>query len=361
MKCCSKSGIQKYVPNSHIHVQIIHGVVMFSRRYSWRSRILLPFDELWLETWRDCVTIPSFQLLVFPGKLIHGAQVSPPTGFSVTSSSLPVSDSERSTSPDSSFVGTGFTVAVSINPPRYASCSLTWELDAASDFEFLLILLPGFTEAMSIPGLVDAIGLFADEELVGTVEDRFIAVDFDDATILSSSFCSCILFTIVLGQLIKLEFLAKQVELKWLMLNNWRRLFHSSRVNLPLVKMSASWCLVSMYRIWILDSRLILSNNLSKATLWVLDTCLIVGLRPLMIILIAASLSSKTYNMALGPECVPFDGTWSTSVRSRLVCVVGICFWHVWLSVFADRFSPWLSYIFDFVVLVWWRMMYFNH
>ena len=32
------------------------------------------------------------------------------------------------------------------------------------------------------------------------------------------------------------------------------------------------------------------------------------GLRPLIIILITASLSSKTYNIALGPECVVFDG-----------------------------------------------------
>ena len=60
---------------------------------------------------------------------------------------------------------------------------------------------------------------FADEELAGTCKDKFIAVGFDFATILSSSFCSCILFAIVLGQLIKLEFLAQQVELKWLMLN----------------------------------------------------------------------------------------------------------------------------------------------
>ena len=50
---------------------------------------------------------------------------------------------------------------------------------------------------------------------------------------------------------------------------------------------------------------LILSNNQSKATLWVLDTCLIVGLRPVIIIFITASLSSKTYNMALEPERVP--------------------------------------------------------
>ena len=37
----------------------------------------------------------------------------------------------------------------------------------------------------------------------------------------------------------------------------------------------------------------------TRATLWVLDTCLIVGLLPLIIILITASLSSKTYNIAL--------------------------------------------------------------
>ena len=49
--------------------------------------------------------------------------------------------------------------------------------------------------------------------------------------------------------------------------------------------MSASWFLVSMYLIWILGSKLILSNNQPRATLWDLDTCLIVGLRPLSIIL----------------------------------------------------------------------------
>ena len=54
---------------------------------------------------------------------------------------------------------------------------------------------------MSIPGLLDAIELFADEELAGTDEDKFIAVSLDFATILSSSFCSCTLFAIVLEQL----------------------------------------------------------------------------------------------------------------------------------------------------------------
>ena len=64
------------------------------------------------------------------------------------------------------------------------------------------------------------------------------------------------------------------------------------------VNMSASWFFASMYLIWILGSKLILSNNQSSATLWVLETCLIVGLLPLMIILITASMSSNTYNKA---------------------------------------------------------------
>ena len=46
---------------------------------------------------------------------------------------------------------------------------------------------------MSFPGSEDVIRFFADEELSGTEEDRFIAVGLDFATIRSSSFCSCTL------------------------------------------------------------------------------------------------------------------------------------------------------------------------
>ena len=59
---------------------------------------------------------------------------------------------------------------------------------------------------MSFSGSEDVIGFFADEELAGTVEDKFIAVGLDSATIRSSSFCSCTLFAIFLGQLVNLEF-----------------------------------------------------------------------------------------------------------------------------------------------------------
>ena len=55
-------------------------------------------------------------------------------------------------------------------------------------FEFLLVLLAGFTAAMSFPGSEDGNRFFADEELAGTFEDKFIAVSLDFATLLSSPF-----------------------------------------------------------------------------------------------------------------------------------------------------------------------------
>ena len=60
--------------------------------------------------------------------------------------------------------------------------------------------------ALSIPGLFDAIGFCTVEELVETETAKFIVVGFDFATILFSPSCSCILFAIVLVQLVKLKF-----------------------------------------------------------------------------------------------------------------------------------------------------------
>ena len=88
--------------------------------------------------------------------------------------------------------------------------------------------------------------------------------------------------------------------------------------------MSASWFFVSMYLIWILESRLIRSNNQSRATLWVLETCLTVGLLPLMIILITASLSSNAYNKASWREDWTFEGTESISF------IASILLWDLW-------------------------------
>ena len=69
-------------------------------------------------------------------------------------------------------------------------CILQSHLRTRRCVGFRITSHPAFTfpVAVSIPGLLDAIGLFADEELAGKCEDRFIAVGFDFATILSCPF-----------------------------------------------------------------------------------------------------------------------------------------------------------------------------
>ena len=114
------------------------------------------------------------------------------------------------------------------------------------------------------------------------------------------------------------------VELKWLILNKHNKRFHSSHVKFPLVWMSASWFLVSIHLIWIFVYKLIRSNNQSRATLWVLETCLLVGLLPLMIILITASLSSNTYNKICWCADWTFEGTETMSL------ITSIFFWDLW-------------------------------
>ena len=74
-----------------------------------------------------------------------------------------------------------------------------------------------------------------------------------------------------------------------------------------------------MYFIWILESRLIRSNNQSSATLWVLESCLIEGLLPLMIILITVSLASNTYNTASWRADRTFEGTESMSRTTSIL------------------------------------------
>ena len=103
-------------------------------------------------------------------------------------------------------MATGFPVAVPISPPNV--CILQLHLRTRRCVGFRISSHPaiGFPRSYEYPGLLDAIRLFADEELAGTCEDKFIAVDFEFATLLSSPFCSCIFLAIVLAQLIKLEF-----------------------------------------------------------------------------------------------------------------------------------------------------------
>ena len=143
------------------------------------------------------------------------------------------------------------------------------------------------------------------------------------------------------------KWLPKYVE-KHMMLNKHKKWFHSFLDKLPLVGMSASCFLVSTYLIWILGSKLTLSNNQSRATLWVLDTCLNVGLRPLMIILITASLSSKMYNWDSPWQERVLVGTQSTSFNwlTLVFCEhVGSWFWD-------HKTSSWVEHTQVFVRLL---------
>ena len=89
--------------------------------------------------------------------------------------------------------------------------------------------------ALNILGQFDTLELRAVEELATVVETMF-DVGLDFAIIVSSPVSSGVFFRHIL---------------KLLMLNKRRRWFHSSRVTLPFISMSASSFLVSAYLIWI--------------------------------------------------------------------------------------------------------------
>ena len=180
---------------------------------------------------------------------------------------------------------------------------------------------------LKLPGLADVVEIDANEDPARLLDIKLLT-DFDLTSILSSPFPSCVLFDIAWVQL---------GELKRLMLKRHRRWFHSSRVKFPVVKMSASWFLERTHSIWILEFKLILSNNQSRATLWNLETCLIGGLMSLMIILITASLTSKMYNIAPLWKKLAFDEAKSTLDISRFPLETDVLNWE------CNRFSDGLS------------------
>ena len=168
----------------------------------------------------------------------------------------------------------------------------------------------GVTSCTPTTWTVDA----SDIKIIGLVLAGVKLIDFCFVTADPlAKFCSGPLFDM------DLEFLEKS-ETKWL--KKWLRgnvhtvmmffkrskLFHSSSEKIPFVRISTSWFLVSTYLIWILEFKLIRSKNKSRAILWVLDTCLMKGLLPFIIILITASLFSKMYNLeSSSEECMLMD------------------------------------------------------
>ena len=209
-----------------------------------RSKRLFPWGTQSGDTWKWCAQI---RLLIF--------ELSEPSGFSgfpqhpwcsvATGFQVLMTDfSCRFRDFWSLPVATSFPLLMN----SWASLCQLWELDAASELEFWFALASGLPdnptcrlEVLSVPGLLDAIGLSTDEELVETDLVRFITIGLDLATILFSSHCSCILFGNAAKQTER--FLALRRELQWLMLNEQRRLFHSSRV-------TCVWCQCTVSESW---------------------------------------------------------------------------------------------------------------
>ena len=148
--------------------------------------------------------------------------------------------------PDSSIVATNFPVAVSINPPKYASFSRAWELDAASDSEFLLILLSGFLVAMSISGLFGCNRTFRGWGTCRNMRRQDHRCRFRFCHTSFFSFLVLHPFRHRFGAAYQTEILSAASGAEMADIEQWRRLFHSSRVKFPLLNMSASWFLVSM-------------------------------------------------------------------------------------------------------------------
>ena len=117
-------------------------------------------------------------------------------------------------------------------------------------------------------------------------------------------------------------------ENSWWLLSRCKRWFHSSRVKLPLVNMSAIWFWCPHIWLGSLDLNWFCRTTNPNATRCVLEKCVIVGLLPLMIILITASLSSKMYNWDSPWEESAFTGTWiyirQINVFGRLLFGFGV-------------------------------------
>ena len=108
----------------------------------------------------------------------------------------------------------------------------------------------------------------------------------------------------------------------------------------------------SEYLIWILGSKVILSNSQSKISLWVLETCLNVGLLSFMIILITASLTSKMYYIVPLWQEFTFEETKSSLDNSRYPWETGVFIWEFnFLNVLLrDKFFLCLLV---FLLLIW--------
>ena len=87
-----------------------------------------------------------------------------------------------------------------------------------------------------------------------------------------------------------------------------------------------------------------IEQPIKRATLCVLETCLIVGLLPFLIILITASLSSNTYNKASWRADWTFQGTESMSFITSIYWeICSVYFHHSQVSPFDLKYEKYFQ------------------
>ena len=286
---------RKYTPYACVHIEVHHFVSRTDSMCSAQS----------VDIWRLCGQMSHFpSILVFCEATFFLVHIEFSCKFRCSWSSVATSLLELTS--------------------RNASLCHPSELDGASRMNYLASGFPVLDQsfrqgAVSISGLFDAVGFCTVEELVETSETKFI-VGFD--------FCPRSFLLPVLASLSP-SFLCSWSC--WISESNKVSCnggcFH--KWNCLLVNMSASWCLVSTYLIWICGPTLILSNNQSGATLWVQDTSLFDGLLHLMIILITASLFSKMSSIGPIREDFALDQT-LTNITPNKNFVLG---WNLGLDL----------------------------
>ena len=221
--------------------------------------------------------------------------------------------------------------------------AVAFELDCASGFEFVLILLSRFA---CIPRLFDAIGLFANEELVGTWEDKFVAVDFGFATLLFPLVPAS--FSHRCGAAYQAEILSATSRTEMADVEQMKQIVPFVTCEITFGKNVCE--LMFGINVWNLNSGIKINPvkqqiQRNSVGCWHTSHCgtsAFFDYHPF----ITASLSSKTNNRALEPERVPLDGTWSKLVRSRLVFCFRMFDW-----LFAVKFHR--GSLSSLVLLVW--------
>ena len=170
-----------------------HSVLLSSRSFVWFvglwSKICRKIESMILHVRDSCLRQMKRAVIVcIPLCIPWISWISGISGrnrFPCLSCSSLLDDSVSEDSNDSwLFCADTFTWYFSHQSSMYASFSLPWELDAASSFEFLLVL----TSLLCLVGLFHTIGLFTDEELVETIEIKFMFFDIDFVAVLSASF-----------------------------------------------------------------------------------------------------------------------------------------------------------------------------